>query len=156
MAEVATVGGQARQFQVSVDPNKLAAYRIPIEAVIDAVKSANSEVGGRLVEYSGREYMVRGRGYVKTTRDLESAVLKAENGTPVRLGDVATVSLGPEMRRGLADLDGQGDVVGGIVVMRQGENALNVIEPREGQAGGAEGQPARGRRGGDRSTTAPT
>ncbi|HLP31626.1 MAG TPA: CusA/CzcA family heavy metal efflux RND transporter, partial [Geothrix sp.] len=128
VAEVATVGGQAKQFQVQLNPNKMAAYRIPIESVIGAVKSANSEVGGRLVEYSGREYMVRGRGYVKTTQDLEQAVLKAENGTPVRLGDVATVSLGPEMRRGLADLDGQGDVVGGIVVMRQGENALNVIE----------------------------
>ncbi len=128
VAEVATVGGEARQFQVSVDPNKLSTYRIPIGAVIQAVKDSNSEVGGRLVEFSGREYMVRGRGYVKTTKDLESAVLKAENGTPVRLSDVATVSLGPEIRRGLADLDGHGDVVGGIVVMRQGENALNVIE----------------------------
>jgi Cu(I)/Ag(I) efflux system membrane protein CusA/SilA len=128
VAEVATVGGQAKQFQVQLNPNKMAAYKIPIEAVIGAVKAANSEVGGRLVEYSGREYMVRGRGYVKTTQDLEAAVLKAENGTPIRLGDVATVTLGPEMRRGLADLDGQGDVVGGIVVMRQGENALNVIE----------------------------
>jgi len=128
VAEVATVGGQAKQFQVQLNPNKMAAYKIPIESVIGAVKSANSEVGGRLVEYSGREYMIRGRGYVKTTQDLEQAVLKAENGTPVRLGDVATVTLGPEMRRGLTDLDGQGDVVGGIVVMRQGENALNVIE----------------------------
>src|SRR6202142_4197361 len=128
VAEVATVGGQAKQFQVQLDPNKMAAYKVSIEAVIGAVKSANSEVGGRLVEYSGREYMVRGRGYVKSTQDLAQAVLKAENGTPVRVGDVATVTLGPEMRRGLADLDGQGDVVGGIVVMRQGENALNVIE----------------------------
>jgi Cu(I)/Ag(I) efflux system membrane protein CusA/SilA len=128
VAEVATVGGEARQFQVSLNPNKLASYKIPIDSVIQAVKSANSEVGGRLVEFSGREYMVRGRGYVKTTKDLESAVLKAENGTPVRLSEVATVSLGPELRRGLTDLDGHGDVVGGIVVMRQGENALNVIE----------------------------
>jgi len=128
VAEVATVGGQARQFQVQVDPNKLAAYKIPIESVIGAVKSSNAEVGGRLVEYGGREYMVRGRGYVKATRDLEQAVLKAENGTPVRIGEVATVTLGPEMRRGLADLDGQGDAVGGIVIMRQGENALNVID----------------------------
>ncbi|WP_306591550.1 efflux RND transporter permease subunit [Geothrix sp. 21YS21S-4] len=128
VSEVATVGGQAKQFQVQVDPQKLAAYRIPLDAVIGAVKGANSEAGGRLVEYSGREYMVRGRGYVRTTQDLAQAVLKAENGTPVRLGEVATVTLGPEMRRGLADLDGQGDVVGGIVVMRQGENALNVIE----------------------------
>ncbi|MBL0210787.1 MAG: efflux RND transporter permease subunit [Holophagaceae bacterium] len=128
VAEVATIGGQSRQFQVSINPNKLASYKISIETVIQAVKGANAEVGGRLVEFSGREYMVRGRGYVKSTKDLESAVLKAENGTPVRLSDVATVSLGPEMRRGIADLDGHGDVVGGIVVMRQGENALNVIE----------------------------
>jgi Cu(I)/Ag(I) efflux system membrane protein CusA/SilA len=128
VAEVATVGGQARQFQVSLNPTKMAAYKIPIESVIQAVKASNSEVGGRLVEYSGREYMVRGRGYVKSIKDLEQAVLRAENGTPIRLSDVATVALGPEMRRGLADLDGHGDVVGGIVVMRQGENALNVIE----------------------------
>jgi len=127
VAEVATVGGQARQFQVSLNPNKMATYRITIDKVIAAVKAANNEGGGRLVEFSGREYMVRGRGYARTTKDLESAVLKVEGGTPVRLSDVATVSLGPEMRRGLADLDGQGDVVGGIVVMRQGENALAVI-----------------------------
>jgi len=127
VAEVATVGGQARQFQVSLNPNKMATYKITIDRVIAAVKAANNEGGGRLVEYSGREYMVRGRGYVKTTHDLESAVLKSENGTPIRLADVATVSLGPDMRRGLADLDGQGDVVGGIVVMRQGENAMDVI-----------------------------
>ncbi len=128
VAEVATVGGQARQFQVNLNPNKLSAYNVSIDTVISAVKAANSEVGGRLVEYSGREYMVRGRGYVKATEDLEKAVLKAENGTPVRLKDVATVTLGPDMRRGLADLDGLGDAVGGIVIMRQGENALNVIE----------------------------
>ena len=128
VAEVATVGGQARQFQVQLNPNKMAAYRIPMESVIGAVKAANAESGGRLVEYGGREFMVRGRGYVKTTQDLEQAVVRAENGIPIRLGEVATVSLGPEMRRGLADLDGHGDVVGGIVVMRQGENALKVIE----------------------------
>jgi Cu(I)/Ag(I) efflux system membrane protein CusA/SilA len=128
VSEVATVGGQARQFQVSVDPNKLASYRLSIDAVVQAVKAANSEAGGRLVEFSGREYMVRGRGYVKTTKDLESAVLKLENGTPIRLSEVATVSLGPDLRRGLTDLDGQGDVVGGIVVMRHGENALDVIQ----------------------------
>jgi len=127
VAEVATVGGQARQFQVSLNPNKMASYKITIDRVIAAVKAANSEGGGRLVEYSGREYMVRGRGYVKTVHDLESAVLKSESGTPIRLSDVATVSLGPDMRRGLADLDGQGDAVGGIVVMRQGENAMDVI-----------------------------
>jgi Cu(I)/Ag(I) efflux system membrane protein CusA/SilA len=128
VSEVATVGGQARQFQVSLNPNRMASYKVTIDTVVQAVKSANAEVGGRLLEVSGREYMVRGRGYVKTTKDLENAVLKAENGTPVRLGEVASVTLGPELRRGLADLDGHGDVVGGIVVMRQGENALNVIE----------------------------
>jgi copper/silver efflux system protein len=128
VAEVATVGGQARQFQVNLDPNKMASYRVPIGAVIGAVKAASSEAGGRLLELSGREFMVRGRGYAKTTEDLQSAVLKADNGTPVRLGDVATVTLGPELRRGLTDLDGLGDAVSGIVVMRQGENALSVIE----------------------------
>ena len=128
VSEVATVGGQARQFQVSVDPNKLASYRLSIDAVVQAVKAANSEAGGRLVEFSGREYMVRGRGYVKSTRDLEGAVLKLENGTPIRLSEVATVALGPELRRGLTDLDGQGDVVSGIVIMRHGENALDVIQ----------------------------
>ena len=127
VAEVATVGGQARQFQVQVNPNRLASYKLSIESVIGAVKAANNEAGGRLVEASGREYMVRGRGYVKTTQDLEAAVIKAENGTPVRLGEVATVTLGPDLRRGLADLDGQGDAVGGIVIMRQGENALSLI-----------------------------
>jgi len=128
VAEVASVGGQSRQFQVSLNPNKMATYRITIDKVIAAVKGANNEAGGRLVEYSGREYMVRGRGYAKSVQDLESAVLKAENGTPVRLSDVASVSLGPEIRRGVTDLDGHGDAVGGIVVMRQGENALHVID----------------------------
>nr|WP_320132046.1 CusA/CzcA family heavy metal efflux RND transporter [uncultured Holophaga sp.] len=128
VAEVATVGGQVRQFQVQVDPVKLAAYRIPMEAVIMAVKGANSEVGGRVVEYSGREYMVRGRGYVKRTQDLEQAALKAADGTPVKLSEVATVTLGPEMRRGITDLDGIGDAPSGIVIMRQGENALKVIQ----------------------------
>jgi len=127
VAEVATVGGQARQFQVSLNPNKMAAYRVGIDQVIGAVKAANVEGGGRLAELSGREYMIRGRGYARTVQDLESAVLRADNGTPVRLGDVASVAMGPEMRRGLADLDGKGDAVGGIIIMRQGENALAVI-----------------------------
>jgi Cu(I)/Ag(I) efflux system membrane protein CusA/SilA len=128
VAEVATVGGQVRQYQVTVNPNALAAYKLPLDAVISAVRRGNNDVGGRLVEVSGREYMVRGRGYVKSIGDLESLVLKTESGTPITVRDVASVTLGPEMRRGIADLDGQGDVVGGIVVMRQGENALNVIE----------------------------
>jgi Cu(I)/Ag(I) efflux system membrane protein CusA/SilA len=96
--------------------------------VVDAVRKGNNDVGGRLVELSGREYMVRGRGYVKSIADLEKMVLKTENGTPITIKDVASVTLGPEMRRGIADYNGEGDVVGGIVIMRQGENALNVIE----------------------------
>ncbi len=128
VAEVATVGGQVRQYQVTVNPNQLAAYRIPLDAVIGAVRAGNNDVGGRLVELAGREYMVRGRGYVRSTKDIEDLVLKAEGGTPVTIKDVATVALGPEMRRGIADYNGQGDVVGGIVVMRAGENALHVIE----------------------------
>src|SRR6185503_7928270 len=93
----------------------------------DAVRKGNSDVGGRLVELSGREYMVRGRGYVKNIHDIEDIVLRSDGGTPVLIKDVAKVALGPEMRRGIADYNGKGDVVGGIVVMREGENALNVI-----------------------------
>ena len=128
VAEVATVGGQVRQYQISVNPQALAAHRIPLDTVIQAVRQGNNDVGGRLVELSGREYMVRGRGYVKSTKDLEQLVLHSEGGTPITMKDVATVSLGPEIRRGIADLNGEGDVVGGIVVMRYGENALNVID----------------------------
>ena len=127
VSEVATVGGQVRQYQVTVNPASLAAFGLPLESVVDAVRSGNNDVGGRLVELSGREYMVRGRGYLKSVQDIEKLVLKTENGTPVQVKDVATVALGPEMRRGIADYNGKGDVVGGIVVMRQGENALNVI-----------------------------
>ena len=128
VSEVATVGGQVRQYQITVNPNALAAYKLSLDAVIQAVRRGNSDVGGRLVELSGREYMVRGRGYVKELADLEKLVLKNEGGTPVTIKDVASVALGPELRRGIADFDGRGDVVGGIVVMRQGENALNVIQ----------------------------
>ncbi len=128
VAEVATVGGHVRQYQVTVNPNALASYQLPLEKVIAAVRSGNNDVGGRLVELSGREYMVRGRGYVKSIGDIENLVLRSEGGTPVLIKDVATVALGPEMRRGVADYNGEGDVVGGIVIMRDGENALNVIE----------------------------
>jgi Cu(I)/Ag(I) efflux system membrane protein CusA/SilA len=127
VAEVATVGGQVRQYQVTVNPNQLVAYKLPLDTVIDAVRKGNSDVGGRLVELSGREYMVRGRGYVKDVHDIENIVLRSDGGTPVLIKDVARVALGPEMRRGIADYDGKGDVVGGIVVMREGENALAVI-----------------------------
>jgi Cu(I)/Ag(I) efflux system membrane protein CusA/SilA len=128
VAEVATVGGQVRQYQIAVNPLKLTAHGLTMEDVTKAVRKGNGDVGGRLLELSGREYMVRGRGYVKSQADLEQLVLKAVNGTVVTVGDVATVALGPELRRGVTDLDGQGDVVGGIVVMRQGENALQVID----------------------------
>ena len=128
VAEIAAVGGQVREYQVTVNPSSLAAYKLPLDAVISAVRKGNNDVGGRLVELGGREYMVRGRGYIRSLADIEQLVLKTENGTPVTVKDVAFVSLGPEMRRGIADYNGQGDVVGGIVIMRQGENALRVIE----------------------------
>ncbi len=129
VAEVATVGGRQRQYQVTIDPNVLSAYGVPLSRVAEAIRMSNEEVGGRLIELSGREYMVRGRGYLKSVKDIEQIVLKTnERGTPLTVGDVGRVSLGPEIRRGVADLDGEGDVVGGIVVMRSGENALNVIE----------------------------
>jgi len=127
VAEVATVGGQARQFQINIDPDRMAGYGVSADEVVGAVKAANSEVGGRLIEYAGREYMVRGRGYAKTPADFAEAVIRTVKGTPVRVGDVASVGLGPEMRRGVTDLDGAGDAVSGIVIMRQHENALNVI-----------------------------
>ena len=149
MSEVATVGGQVRQYQITVNPTKLAAYKLPLEAVITAVRRGNNDVGGRLVELSGREYMVRGRGYVKSIADLEKLVLKAEGGTPIQVKDVATVALGPEIRRGVADFNGEGDVVGGIVVMRQGENALNVIERVKAKLARAEALAPGGRGGGD-------
>jgi len=128
VSEVATIGGFEKQYQVIVDPNRLHGYDLSIMDVIDAVKSNNNEAGGRLIEWSGKEYMVRARGYVKNPGDLNKAVLKSVNGTPVLLENVATVTFGPQIRRGLAELNGAGDVVGGIVVMRHGENALNVIK----------------------------
>ncbi len=128
VAEVASLGGFVQQYQVTVDPDRLRAYGLSIMDVAEAVRKSNGEVGGRLLEIAGKEYMVRGRGYLKGARDLEQAVLRAEQGTPVLLQDVARVVVGPEIRRGVADLDGRGDSVGGIVVMRQGENARAVIE----------------------------
>jgi Cu(I)/Ag(I) efflux system membrane protein CusA/SilA len=127
VAEVASVGGFVRQYQITVDPNKLAGYGIALAQLSEAVRKSNNEVGGRLIEWSGAEYMVRAHGYVRNKSDLEQIVLKAKDGTPVRLGDVASVQLGPEMRRGIAELDGRGEVAGAVVVMRQGENAMKVI-----------------------------
>ena len=128
VAEVASVGGFQKQYQVNVNPNALLAYNIPLMKVIDAIRDGNNDVGGRLVEFTGKEYMVRGRGYAKSVKDIESIVVKEDMaGTPVLVRNIAQVVLGPEIRRGVADLDGEGDAVGGIVVMRSGENALNVI-----------------------------
>ena len=128
VAEVASVGGFVRQYQVNLDPNKLAAYRLPVKSVVDAIRMSNNDVGGRSIELSGAEYMVRGRGYIRSAKDIEMITLTAERGTPVLVRDVASVTLGPDMRRGIAELNGQGEVVGGIVVMRHGENALNLID----------------------------
>ncbi|PIQ84643.1 MAG: CusA/CzcA family heavy metal efflux RND transporter [Candidatus Omnitrophica bacterium CG11_big_fil_rev_8_21_14_0_20_63_9] len=128
VAEVASIGGFVKQYQVTIDPTKLLSYNIPLNEVIDALREGNQEVGGRLLEFSGAEYMVRGRGYAKSIDDLEQIVVTANpQGTPVLIKHLGTVTLGPELRRGIVDLDGQGDVVGGTVIMRSGENALNVI-----------------------------
>lgn len=129
VAEVASIGGFVRQYQVNLDPTKVLAYRLSIPSIVETIRQSNNDVGGRVVEFSGIEYVVRGRGYIKKSEDIEKiAVGVNDNGTPILLRDVATVRLGPDMRRGLVDLDGQGEVVGGIVVMRFGENALTVIE----------------------------
>lgn len=129
VAEVASLGGFVRQYQVNLDPTKVLAYRLSIPSIVETIRQSNNDVGGRVVEFSGIEYVVRGRGYIKTPEDIEEmAVGVNEKGTPILLRDVATVKLGPDMRRGLAELDGKGEVAGGIVVMRFGENALTVIE----------------------------
>ncbi|HEX6199055.1 MAG TPA: CusA/CzcA family heavy metal efflux RND transporter, partial [Thermoanaerobaculia bacterium] len=128
VAEVASVGGFVKEYQVLLDPNQLQALGIPLSEVVRAVRESNEEVGGQVLELSEHEFMVRGRGYVQRPEDLESVPLRvSERGAPVRLADVARVKLGPAPRRGFAELDGEGEAVGGIVVMRYGENALNVI-----------------------------
>lgn len=129
VAEVAPLGGFVRQYQVTVDPTKLQGYGIPIGDVVTAIQKGNNDVGARLVEMSGREYMVRGRGYIKSLDDIGRIVVKASaaTGTPVLIRDIATLGFGPDLRRGVAELDGQGEVVGGIVIMRIGENAEKVI-----------------------------
>jgi Cu(I)/Ag(I) efflux system membrane protein CusA/SilA len=129
VAEVASIGGFVKQYQVVLDPNKLAAYGLSVREVIRAIRASNNEVEGRLLEFAGREYMVRARGYLASVADLERVSLGADRrGVPVRVRDVAEVRLGPELRRGAAELDGRGEVVGGIVIMRFGENALTVID----------------------------
>ena len=129
VAEVAPVGGFGKQYQVLVDPNRLQAYGLGINQVVEAVRGGNLETGGRLIEFGSTEYMVRGRGYATSVADFENILLTTgADGTPIRVRDIGTVALGPDLRRGVADLDGQGEVVSGIVVMRQGQNALEVID----------------------------
>jgi copper/silver efflux system protein len=128
VAEVASVGGYERQYQVTLDPEKLRAYGLGVAEIADAIRRSNAEVGGRVLEMSGREYVIRGRGYLANLGDLAQVAVKAApDGTPIRVGDVATLQFGGEIRRGLAELDGQGETVGAIVVARYGENTLDVI-----------------------------
>ena len=129
VAEVASLGGFGRQYQVNVDPNKLRNYGLSIQRVVEAVRGGNIEAGGRLIEFGGTEYMVRGRGYAHSIADFESIVVSAsESGSPIRVRDIGQVVLGPDLRRGVSDLDGTGEAVSGIIVMRQGQNALDVID----------------------------
>ena len=129
VAEVASIGGFVKQYQVNLDPNKLAAYDLAVGDVVRAIKASNNDVEGRLLEFAGREYMVRGQGYLTSAADIEVISLGADaRGTPIRVTDVGEVRLGLDIRRGVAELDGRGEVVGGIVIMRYGENALAVID----------------------------
>ena len=129
VAEVASVGGHVKQYQVEVDPNALANYGIPLSAVRYAIMRSNRDVGGRLIEMSETEYMVRGLGYIESIEDIEQIAVRVDDrGTPVRIKDIARVQSGPELRRGVAELNGEGEVAGGVVVMRYGENALSTIE----------------------------
>ncbi|HLJ90562.1 MAG TPA: CusA/CzcA family heavy metal efflux RND transporter [Candidatus Angelobacter sp.] len=127
VAEIATIGGFVRQYQVRVDPEKLLAYGIPLSTVIERVKMSTNEVGGRVLEMNGAEYMVRGLGYLRSLADLENVPVATKNGTPVLIKDLGSVSFGPDIREGVAEWNGEGETVGGIVVMRDGMNALNVI-----------------------------
>ena len=128
VSEVAALGGFEKQYQVDLDPAKLLGYRVPITAVMTAIQNANADIGAMVVELSEREYMVRGLGYLKSLADIENVVVGATtNGTPIRVAEVGRVSIGPAVRRGIAELDGRGDAVGGIVVMRFGQNALATI-----------------------------
>ncbi len=129
VSEVASIGGFVKQYQVTVDPNKLVAFNIPLQKIRTAIRRSNNDVGGRLIEMGETEFMVRGLGYIRSLDDIRSVPLGVDkNGTPIRVRDIATVQTGPELRRGLAEWNGEGEIVGGIVVMRYGENALAVID----------------------------
>ncbi|MFO9572935.1 CusA/CzcA family heavy metal efflux RND transporter [Legionella pneumophila serogroup 1] len=128
VSEVASVGGFVRQYQVNLDPVKILAYNLSVPEIIEKIRMSNNDTGGRVLEFSGVEYMIRGRGYIKSTEDIEKIAIGTNaNGTPILLRDVATVQLGSDMRRGVVDLNGQGEAVGGIVIMRFGEDVLQVI-----------------------------
>jgi Cu(I)/Ag(I) efflux system membrane protein CusA/SilA len=129
VSQIASIGGFVKQYQVTVDPNRLQSFDMPIQKVMEAIRKSNKDVEGRVIEFSGVEYMIRGRGYIKNLKDIENIPVGSNGmGTPVLLKDVAHIQLGPEIRRGIADLDGRGEVAGGIVVVRFGENVLTVIE----------------------------
>ena len=128
VAEVASVGGFVKQYQVNVDPNKLLGHGVTMDEVVRAVRASNQEVGGRVIEIAGHEQVIRGRGYVKHPDDIGQTPIKVVDGTPIRVRDVAQVSIGPDIRRGLTELNGEGEAPGGIVIMRYGENALTVID----------------------------
>jgi copper/silver efflux system protein len=135
VAEVASVGGFTREYQVDLDPSRLQSFHVSLMQVTEAVRRSNNDVGGRVLEISGTEHFIRGRGYVKNAADLEKVVLGSENGTPILLRDVARVRVGPGQRRGLADLNGEGQTVGAVVIMRHGENALDVIDAVKARLG---------------------
>jgi Cu(I)/Ag(I) efflux system membrane protein CusA/SilA len=129
VSEVASLGGYVKQYQVEVDPERLRAFRIPVMKVVEAIGAHNADVGARVIEMGGREYMIRGLGYLRTVEEIENVAVSATmQGTPIRVGDVATVQVGPAPRRGAADLNGKGEVVAGIVIMRFGSDALTTIE----------------------------
>src|SRR5215471_18989184 len=128
VAEVATIGGFVKQYQVNVDPNRLLAYKVPLTQVMDAVRNGNNEVGARSLEMTGKEYLIRGRGYIQSLADIQNLAVAVDNGTPVRVRDIARVELGPDMRRGIAELNGEGEVTGGTVVVRYGQNVRQVIQ----------------------------
>jgi Cu(I)/Ag(I) efflux system membrane protein CusA/SilA len=128
VAEVASMGGFVRQYQVNLDPNKLRAYNIPLSTVIDRVRDSTNEVGGRVLEMAGARYMIRGLGYLRSLQDLENVPVTTKNGTPVLVRGLGTVAFGPDIREGVVDWNGEGEVVGGIIVMRDGMNALKVID----------------------------
>jgi Cu(I)/Ag(I) efflux system membrane protein CusA/SilA len=129
VAEVASVGGFVRQYQINLDPVKVLAYNLSVPEIIEKIRMNNNDAGGRVIEFSGTEYMVRGRGYIKSTEDIEKIAIGINaNGTPILLRDVSTVQIGSDMRRGVADLNGVGETTGGIVVMRFGEDVLKVLD----------------------------